>query len=148
MLYLIARGNSEFSLADGLASNGYGAHSPGGYSLLSGLITELVMTFMFLMIILGTTHQRAPVEFAGLSIGLALVLIHLVSIPVTNTSVNPARSTGPALLEGGWALRQLWLFWLAPMVGGVLAGTVYRVAFETHEEKPAITGHTITGPAD
>ena len=148
VLYLIARGNSEFSLADGLASNGYGAHSPGGYSLLSGLITELVMTFMFLMIILGTTHQRAPVEFAGLSIGLALVLIHLVSIPVTNTSVNPARSTGPALFAGGWALQQLWLFWLAPIVGGVLAGIVYRLAFETDEEKPAITGHTITAPVD
>jgi aquaporin Z len=114
VLYLIASGKADFSLAGGLASNGYAEHSPGKYSLLSGLVSELVMTFMFLIVILGATHHRAPVGFAGIAIGLALTLIHLISIPVTNTSVNPARSTGLALLVGGWALQQLWLFWLAP----------------------------------
>ena len=127
VLYLIASGKADFSLAGGLASNGYGEHSPGKYSMLSGLITELVMTFMFLIIILDATHQRAPVGFAGLAIGLALTLIHLISIPVTNTSVNPARSTGPALFVGGWALQQLWLFWIAPVIGAAIAGFVYEV---------------------
>ncbi len=126
VLYLIASGKADFSLAGGLASNGYGEHSPGKYSMLSGLITELVMTFMFLIVILGATHQRAPVGFAGLAIGLALTLIHLISIPVTNTSVNPARSTGPALIVGGWALQQLWLFWVAPILGAVVGALLYR----------------------
>lgn len=139
VLYFIASGNADFSLAGGMASNGYGEHSPGKYSLGAGFVTELVMTFMFLMIILGTTHTRAPVGFAGLAIGLALTLIHLISIPVTNTSVNPARSTGPALFVGGWALQQLWLFWIAPIAGAVLAGVVHRSIFEA-EPKPAITG--------
>jgi aquaporin Z len=128
LLYLIASGKSGFSLAGGLAANGYGAHSPGGYSLAAGFVTELTMTFMFLMIILGATDRRAPQGFAPIAIGLALTLIHLVSIPVTNTSVNPARSTGPALIVGGWALQQLWLFWIAPLIGAALAGVVYRWA--------------------
>jgi len=126
ILYLIASGKSGFSLSGGLASNGYGAHSPGGYSLAAGFLTEVVMTFMFLMIILGATDERAPQGFAPLAIGLGLTLIHLISIPVTNTSVNPARSTGPALIVGGWALGQLWLFWLAPLIGAALAGLCYR----------------------
>jgi aquaporin Z len=126
VLYLIASGKPGFDLSGGLASNGYGAHSPGGYSLVAGFVTEVVMTFMFLMIILGATDARAPAGFAGLAIGLGLTLIHLVSIPVTNTSVNPARSTGPALIVGGWALAQLWLFWVAPILGAVLAGGAYR----------------------
>ena len=125
VLYLIASGKPGFELG-GFASNGFGEHSPGGYSLAAGLICEVVMTFMFLTVILGSTDGRAPTGFAGLPIGLALVLIHLVSIPVTNTSVNPARSTGPALFVGGWALQQLWLFWLAPIVGAALAGLNYR----------------------
>ncbi len=108
-------GDADFSLAGGFASNGYGAHSPGQYSLVAGLVCEVVMTFMFLVVILGTTHKRAPVGFAGLAIGLGLTLIHLISIPVTNTSVNPARSTATAVFVGGWALQQLWLFWLAPV---------------------------------
>ena len=128
LLYLIASGKPGFDLGGGLASNGYGEHSPGGYSLTAGFVTELTMTFMFLMIILGTTDRRAPQGFAPVAIGLALTLIHLISIPVTNTSVNPARSTGPALIVGGWALQQLWLFWVAPLVGAALAGTVYRWA--------------------
>ena len=126
LLYLIASGKSGFALSGGLASNGYGAHSPGGYSLGAGFITEFIMTFMFLMIILGATSPRAPQGFAPIAIGLALTLIHLISIPVTNTSVNPARSTGPALIVGGWALEQLWLFWVAPLAGAVAAGFVYR----------------------
>ena len=125
VLYVIASGKAGFELG-GFASNGYGEHSPGGYSLAAALLCEVVMTFMFLTIILGATDGRAPTGFAGLPIGLALVLIHLVSIPVTNTSVNPARSTGPALIVGGWALQQLWLFWLAPIVGAALAGINYR----------------------
>jgi aquaporin Z len=125
ILYLIASGKAEFSLSGGLASNGYGAHSPGGYSLLAGLVAELVLTFMFLMIILGATDGRAPQGFAPIAIGLALTLIHLISIPVTNTSVNPARSTGPAVFVGGWALGQLWLFWVAPLIGAAAAGAVY-----------------------
>ncbi len=126
ILYLIASGRAGFDLAGGFASNGYGAHSPGGYSLGSAAVCEIVMTFMFLTVILGATHGRAPVGFAGIAIGLALTLIHLISIPVTNTSVNPARSTGPALFAGGLALQQLWLFWLAPIVGALLAGGFSR----------------------
>ena len=128
LLYLIASGKPGFDLAGGLASNGYAEHSPGHYSLAAGLVTELTMTFMFLMIILGATDERAPHGFAPIAIGLALTLIHLISIPVTNTSVNPARSTGPALIVGSWALQQLWLFWIAPLAGAVLAGIVYRWA--------------------
>ena len=126
LLYLIATGKGGFDLSNGLAANGYGSHSPGRYSLGSVLVMETVMTFMFVMIILGATHARAPQGFAPLAIGLALTLIHLISIPVSNTSVNPARSTGPALVSGGWALDQLWLFWLAPLVGAALAGVAYR----------------------
>ena len=126
VLYLIASGKSDFALSGGFASNGYAEHSPGRYSLYAGFVTELVMTFMFLMIILGATDERAPAGFAPIAIGLGLTLIHLVSIPVTNTSVNPARSTGPALIVGGWALQQLWLFWVAPLAGAAFAGVVYR----------------------
>jgi aquaporin Z len=140
VLYLIASGRADFSLAAGFASNGYAAHSPGEYSLAAGLVCEVVMTFMFLIVILGTTHKRAPVGFAGIAIGLALTLIHLVSIPVTNTSVNPARSTGPALFVGGWALQQLWLFWLAPVLGAAIAGFVYKAVLEGDIEEPPVTG--------
>jgi aquaporin Z len=125
-LYCIASGKAGFDVAGGLASNGYGAHSPGGYSLAAGFLTEVVMTLMFLLIILGATDRRAPAGFAPIAIGLGLTLIHLISIPVTNTSVNPARSTGPALIVGDWALGQLWLFWLAPIIGALIAGYVYR----------------------
>ena len=127
VLYVIASGKAGFDLSGGLAANGYGEHSPGGYSLGSGLLTEVVMTFMFLMVILGATDARAPQGFAPLAIGLCLTLVHLVSIPVTNTSVNPARSTGPALIVGGWALAQLWMFWVAPLIGAGLAGIAYRL---------------------
>jgi len=140
VLYLIASGHSDFSTAAGFASNGYAAHSPGGYSLAAALVCEVVMTFMFLTIILGTTHKRSPVGFAGLAIGLGLTLIHLISIPVTNTSVNPARSTATAVFVGGWALQQLWLFWLAPVVGGALAGVVHTALFEGSVEEPPVTG--------
>jgi len=133
VLFLIASGNADFSTAAGFASNGFGEHSPNGYSMVAGLTTEIVMTFMFLIVILGATHKRAPAGFAGLAIGLALVLIHLISIPVTNTSVNPARSTGPAIFVGGWALQQLWLFWLAPIVGAIIAGFTYRQFMETDD---------------
>lgn len=126
VLYLIASGKAGFDVAAGFASNGYGAHSPGGYSLLAALVTEVVMTMMFLFIILGATDKRAPQGFAPLAIGLGLTLIHLISIPVTNTSVNPARSTGVAIFVGGWAVSQLWLFWVAPIIGGVLGAGVYR----------------------
>ena len=126
VLYLIATGNPDFSLAGGFASNGYAEHSPGHYSLMACAVCEIVMTFGFLFVILGSTHGAAPRGFAPIAIGLALTLIHLVSIPVTNTSVNPARSLGPALFEGGWALQQLWLFWTAPFVGALIAGFVYR----------------------
>lgn len=126
VLYLIASGGPGFDVHAGFASNGYGEHSPGGYPLLSAATCEVVMTFMFLIIILGSTHHGAPKGFAPLAIGLGLTLIHLVSIPVTNTSVNPARSTAPALFAGGWALSQLWLFWVAPIAGAVLAGLVSR----------------------
>jgi aquaporin Z len=142
VLYLIASGRADFSVAGGFASNGYGAHSPGGYSLASGLVCEVVMTFMFLIVILGTTHKRAPVGFAGLSIGLALTLIHLISIPVTNTSVNPARSTGTALFVGGWALQQLWLFWVAPVIGAAIAGFTHKLVLEGSLEEPPVTGRT------
>jgi aquaporin Z len=125
ILYVIASGKAGFDLAGGFASNGYAEHSPGGYSLVACLVAEVVLTFMFLIIILGATDKRAPQGFAPIAIGLGLTLIHLVGIPVTNTSVNPARSTGPALFVGGWALEQLWLFWLAPIVGAALAGIVY-----------------------
>ena len=126
VLYLIASGKAGFDLAGGFASNGYGEHSPGGYSLTAALLCEFVMTFMFLIVILGATDERAPSGFAPIAIGLCLTLIHLISIPVTNTSVNPARSTAPALFAGGWAISQLWLFWVAPLIGAVLAGVAYR----------------------
>jgi len=126
ILYVIATGSATFTPQGGFASNGFGAHSPGQYTLLACALTELVMTFMFLMIILGATDRRAPAGMAPLAIGLALTLIHLISIPVTNTSVNPARSTGPAIFVGGWALEQLWLFWVAPIAGALLAGLAYR----------------------
>jgi aquaporin Z len=125
-LATIASGNGTDALAGGLASNGFGDHSPGGYSQTTAFLTEVLMTFFFLLIILGATDPRAPAGFAPLAIGLALALIHLVSIPITNTSVNPARSTGPALLVGGWAVQQLWLFWVAPILGAVFAGGVWR----------------------
>ena len=126
VLYIIATGQAGFDVTAGFASNGYAEHSPGGYSLIAALVTEIVMTFMFLIIILGATDKRAPQGFAPIAIGLALTLIHLISIPITNTSVNPARSTGVALFQGGWAVSQLWLFWVAPIVGAILAGVVYR----------------------
>ena len=131
VLYLIASGKPGFDLAAGFASNGYGAHSPGGYSLVAALVTEVVMTMMFLFIIMGATDRRAPAGFAPIAIGLALTLIHLISIPVTNTSVNPARSTGVAIFAGGWALQQLWLFWVAPIVGAVLGAVAYRAIGES-----------------
>ena len=127
VLYVIASGRAGFDLAGGFASNGYAEHSPGGYSLVACLVAEVVLTIMFLMIIIGATDRRAPQGFAPIAIGLGLTLIHLVGIPVTNTSVNPARSTGPAIFVGGWALQQLWLFWLAPIVGAALAGIIYPV---------------------
>jgi len=126
VLYLIASSKAGFDLSAGFAANGYGAHSPGGYSLLAALITEVVMTMMFLLVILGATDNRAPQGFAPIAIGLCLTLIHLISIPVTNTSVNPARSTGVAVFVGGWAVSQLWLFWVAPIIGGILGATIYR----------------------
>jgi aquaporin Z len=126
VLYFIASGKTGFELSGGLASNGFAEHSPGGYSMAAGFVTEVVMTFMFLIIILGATDPRAPAGMAPIAIGLGLTLIHLISIPVTNTSVNPARSTGPALIVGGWAVQQLWMFWVAPIIGAVLAGIVYR----------------------
>jgi aquaporin Z len=126
VLYLIATGKAGFDVSGGFASNGYGEHSPGGYSVGAALITEVVMTFMFLIIILGATDKRAPAGFPPIAIGLGLTLIHLISIPVTNTSVNPARSTGVALFVGDWAVAQLWLFWVAPFAGALLAGAVYR----------------------
>jgi aquaporin Z len=139
VLYVIASGQAGFTVADGFAANGYAQHSPGGYSLTAGVVSELVMTFMFLIVILGATHRRAPVGFAGIAIGLALTLIHLISIPVTNTSVNPARSTGPALFVGDWALQQLWLFWVVPIAGAALAGFVYKALLES-EREPPVTG--------
>ena len=125
ILYLIVSGKPGFEIG-GFAANGFGAHSPDGYSMLSALVTEIVMTFMFLLIILGATHSKAPKGFAGIAIGLGLTLIHLISIPVTNTSVNPARSTSQAIFAGGWAMEQLWLFWVAPIIGAIIAGFVYK----------------------
>lgn len=127
VLFMIASGKPGFDVAAGFAANGYGEHSPGGYSLVAGLITEIVMTMMFLFIIMGATGKRAPQGFAPIAIGLGLTLIHLVSIPVTNTSVNPARSTGVAVFAGGWAISQLWLFWVAPIIGAVAGGGIYRL---------------------
>jgi len=140
ILYVIASGHSGFDLSAGFASNGYGAHSPGGYSLGAALVCEIVMTFGFLFVIMGSTHGNAPKGFAPLAIGLCLTLIHLISIPVTNTSVNPARSTGPAIFVGGWALSQLWLFWIAPLAGAVLAGWVYRWVSPDEPIPAVVTG--------
>ncbi len=131
VLYVIASGKAGFDVSAGFASNGYGAHSPGGYSLLAAFVTEVVMTMMFLLIILGSTDKRAPQGFAPIAIGLGLTLIHLISIPVTNTSVNPARSTGVALFAGDWALAQLWLFWVAPIIGGLIGAAIYRFIGKT-----------------
>jgi len=133
VLYVVASGKAGFDVSAGFASNGYGAHSPGGYSLVAALVSEVVMTMMFLIIILGATDTRAPQGFAPIAIGLGLTLIHLISIPVTNTSVNPARSTGVALFVGDWAVAQLWLFWLAPIVGGLLGAAIYRFIGGTEE---------------
>ena len=140
VLYLIASGKAGFDLQGGFASNGYDAHSPGGYSLTAALVCEFVMTFFFLIVILGATDERAPKGFAPIAVGLGLTLIHLISIPVTNTSVNPARSTGPALFVGGWALSQLWLFWLAPLLGGGCAGLVYRLVSGERSKAAGIEG--------
>jgi len=129
VLYVIASGKAGFSLSGGFASNGYGEHSPGGYSLLACLVAEIVLTLFFLLVIMGSTDKRAPAGFAPVAIGLCLTLIHLIGIPVTNLSVNPARSTGPAVFVGGWALGQLWLFWVAPIIGGALGGGIYRALF-------------------
>lgn len=138
VLYLIASGKADFDVSAGFASNGYGALSPGGYSLPAALITEVVMTMMFLFVILGATDKRAPQGFAPIAIGLCLTLIHLISIPVTNTSVNPARSTGVALFVGDWAIAQLWMFWVAPIIGGVLGAVIYRyIGSEESKEKNA-----------
>jgi MIP family channel proteins len=133
VLFLIASGKMGFDVAAGFASNGYGEHSPGGYSLLAGLVTEIVMTMMFLFIIMGATDKRAPQGFAPIAIGLGLTLIHLISIPITNTSVNPARSTGVAVFVGGWAISQLWLFWVAPIVGAIAGGAIYRFLGSSNE---------------
>ena len=133
VLFVIASGKTGFNTSAGFASNGYAAHSPGGYSLIACLVTEIVMTLMFLLIILGATDKRAPQGFAPLAIGLGLTLIHLISIPVTNTSVNPARSTGVAVFVGNWAIAQLWLFWVAPIIGAIVGGIVYRLLFQNSE---------------
>src|SRR6187397_1388199 len=146
ILYTIASGQPGFDLAGGLASNGYAEHSPGHYSLAAGFLTEVVMTLMFLLIILGSTDRRAPAGFAPIAIGLGLTLIHLISIPVTNTSVNPARSTGPALIVGGLALQQLWLFWIAPLAGGLLGGGLYKLLFE-ESSRPDIVGDEPARPS-
>jgi aquaporin Z len=140
VLYVIASGKPGFDVHAGFASNGYGLHSPGGYSLGACIVCEVAMTFVFLMIILGSTDARAPKGFAPIAIGLGLTLIHLISIPVTNTSVNPARSTGPALFVGGWALGQLWMFWVAPLIGGILGGVIYR--WLSNEPTGIVTGRT------
>ena len=142
VLYVIASGKAGFdAAASGFASDGFGDHSPGGYSMLACAVCEIVMTAFFLLIIMGATHKRAPVGFAGIAIGLALTLIHLISIPVTNTSVNPARSTGPAIFQGGWALAQLWFFWVMPLLGGIVGGLIYRY-FWNAEDRPDIAGGT------
>jgi aquaporin Z len=139
VLYVIASGAAGFSTDAGFAANGFGPHSPGGYSMIAALVAEVVLTFFFLLIILGATDSRAPAGFAPIPIGLALTLIHLIGIPVTNLSVNPARSTGPALFVGGWAIEQLWLFWLAPLVGAALAGLAYPALFG-HRDAPPVKG--------
>jgi aquaporin Z len=136
VLYVIASGAPGFSVAAGFAANGFGAHSPGGYTMLAALVAELVLTFFFLFVILGSTDSRAPAGFAPIAIGLALTLIHLIGIPVTNLSVNPARSTGPAVFVGGWAIQQLWLFWLAPIVGAAIAGVAYSSLFASDRASP------------
>ena len=146
LLYLIASGKAGFDVQAGFAANGYGEHSPGKYSLEAALVCELVMSFMFVLVVLGATHSRAPVGFAGIAIGLALALVHLISIPVTNTSVNPARSTGPALFVGGWAVAQLWLFWIAPLLGGTLAGVLYRTVLQRDLSEPVVSGQP--GPGE
>jgi len=142
VLYMIATGRADFNLAAGFASNGYGAHSPGGYSMQAGFLAEVVLTGMFLMIIVGATDGRAPAGFAPLAIGFGLTLIHLIGIPVTNTSVNPARSTATAVFVGGWALQQLWMFWIAPIVGAAVGGLIYRTleSPSTVERLPPVTG--------
>jgi aquaporin Z len=141
VLYVIASGKPGFdAAASGFASNGYGAHSPGGYAMSAAATCEIVLTGFFIFIIMGATHRSAPVGFAGIAIGLALTLIHLISIPVTNTSVNPARSTGVALFQGGWAVEQLWFFWVMPIVGAVIGGLVYRYLWSDRPAEPAITG--------
>lgn len=137
VLFVIASGRAGFDVHAGFASNGYGAHSPGGYSLLAGFVAEVVLTAFFLMVIMGATDERAPKGFAGVAIGLCLTLIHLVCIPVTNTSVNPARSTGTARFAGGWALGQLWMFWVAPLIGGAIGGGLYRMLFGARAEVAA-----------
>ncbi|PTS91157.1 aquaporin Z [Sphingomonas sp. HMWF008] len=144
LLYAIASGSPDYALAtNGLAANGFGDHSPGHYSLLAGLLIEMVLTFFFLLVIMGSTDTRAPAGFAPIAIGLALTLIHLISIPVTNTSVNPARSTGPALIVGGWALQQLWLFWVAPIIGGMLGGLAYKALGADAAARPPIEGEAL-----
>jgi len=142
VLYVIASGKAGFDLAGGFASNGYAEHSPGGYSLMACLTAEVVLTFFFLFIILGATDKRAPAGFAPIAIGLGLTLIHLIGIPVTNLSVNPARSTGPAVYVGGWALQQLWLFWIAPLIGGAIAGVVYPAIAGEAEPEPKMRAAT------
>jgi aquaporin Z len=144
ILYLVASGKAGFDVSSGFAANGYGANSPGGYSLAAAVAIEIVMTFFFLIVILGSTDKRAPQGFAPIAIGLALTLIHLVSIPVTNTSVNPARSTGPALFVGGWALQQLWLFWVAPIVGAAVAGIAHRFLAEERQAVETAYAETVT----
>lgn len=144
VLYLIASGKAGFNAGSGFAANGYESYSPGGYSLTAALVAELVLTFFFLIVILGATNKRAPQPLAGVAIGLALTLIHLVSIPVTNTSVNPARSTGPAIFVGGWAIKQLWLFWVAPIIGAALAGVAYRFLAEERKVPEGAFAQTVT----
>jgi aquaporin Z len=144
ILFVIASGKAGFSATSGFAANGYDAYSPGGYSLTAALVTEFVMTFFFLIVILGATNKHAPQASAGIAIGLALTLIHLVSIPVTNTSVNPARSTGPAIFVGGWAIKQLWLFWLAPILGAALAGVAHRFVGEERKVTEPAFAQTVT----
>jgi aquaporin Z len=146
VLFIIASGAAGFDVHAGFASNGYGAHSPGGYSLLAGFVAEVVLTAFFIMVIMGATDERAPKGFAGIAIGLCLTLIHLVCIPITNTSVNPARSTGPALFAGGWALSQLWLFWVAPLIGGALGGGIYRALFASAGKVEAVMQRPVTVP--
>lgn len=144
ILFVIASGKAGFDVSAGFAANGYESHSPGGYTLIAAIVAEVVATFFFLIIILGATNKRAPQALAGVAIGLALTLIHLVTIPVTNTSVNPARSTGPAIFVGGWAIRQLWLFWLAPIVGAALAGVAYRFLADERKEVEPHFAQTVT----